>query len=1160
MSDTEQFRRGASRSVSALKGFAGFGKHPGWADHIDGLGDMRGSLPEVRRILYLEGISELFPDWERLPPDSRIGFDHLFIWKRQDSVVSGRIVPSTDRVKRGGFPFIVVAEVSGRSFPWVVRRLSRRVSDFAATCMGITDKYEVERAFKEEIPAFVALVANPEENAEALAPTPAELAAFAEGVAPGRDMTGLARVLFEIDSGWSAFQSPTGSRPPKWQGKAARVRVPIGPSGEAGILIWSDLLSHCVHDDVPRLFVVPRNRQWLDIAAGELRPDHWFGLQANERGLAVESDVPHPIEESQSTHALEHFNGWMLMAEPAGGAVAAPGVFASETETAIPSEVEAKATPEPPSAPETPITPDPPAAPEILTPRETSAAPGIPTTPKNPAAPQIQSAAELLTTAGIPAAQEISDATDFSASPETPVRPENPATPEISATSEPPATPDISASPATPARPENPATPDILAKPGMTENSEIGESSNRPLRDSIPPRRARHPRVAIQRRANLRRGIAAVASSVMVLALAALGIRWWSSKPDAGDGLNPLVDENRLKVTKLAEAAGQSFQRRDFRAALTEYGKLLLLDPTDATATNRVALIKSPPTIEPPTPIEGFFGKPISIELRLQDFLERPVDLRVDLQGEATNLVWQDERGWWFMASNGVKVPDSIRFRANNGYADTVVSVPVRVKLDPLEEQLRLGEGAWLAGRYSSALESYRAVTNLDPVNALALRRLSLLGGAPNFDVPERLEVVAGNWLTYQLRFRPEGSYPTESPWQWDVSTNEMPYGTFSWSNRSGQWTLESRTNRVGEGALAFRLVGPGGTSEWRRVHVSVRAPVMPLIEGLPSAGLTLTASSGTSTSILLRAWSPASNHDRVRLTLGEVSAGLRVELQPTNGTNWFLRIAAPSVAGAYKLALEGTSLEATRRLDFRVVALSPKPVAVVAAPGLAAPAVTDSVPLQTGEPASQDAFLKDFVWISWKSGATWPGKAGPGFWIGTHEVSRAEFLSVVKSLPEGSQGIGAKNAAGDAGEFPVTGVSPAQALRYCELKTEGVRALLHGWRFDLPTADEWFACTENGRIPKDVPRGLEEPLPVRSGAADRRGLWHIMGNVSEISAADASGDYLALGVPYGSRTIPDRMSKANLTPIRRADPGLGFRLVLRSSVSTQQPNPSDRP
>src|SRR6185369_2588129 len=87
-----------------------FGKHPGWADHID-LPLDTDSLNFAKTTLYVDGIGGQIDKglWDQQTADNLIPFDHVFVWQRGNGVILGRLWASSDTSGRSRYPMIVCA-------------------------------------------------------------------------------------------------------------------------------------------------------------------------------------------------------------------------------------------------------------------------------------------------------------------------------------------------------------------------------------------------------------------------------------------------------------------------------------------------------------------------------------------------------------------------------------------------------------------------------------------------------------------------------------------------------------------------------------------------------------------------------------------------------------------------------------------------------------------------------------------------------------------------------------------------------------------------------------------------------------------------------------------------------------------------------------------
>src|SRR5689334_4037663 len=93
----------AAESGPARLTLGTFGKHPGWNDHIPGIGVETESLAHVKHALYVSGIGGRIDAgaWKNLEAGKRLeGFDHVFLWLRNGHVMLGRMHSSEDGLHR----------------------------------------------------------------------------------------------------------------------------------------------------------------------------------------------------------------------------------------------------------------------------------------------------------------------------------------------------------------------------------------------------------------------------------------------------------------------------------------------------------------------------------------------------------------------------------------------------------------------------------------------------------------------------------------------------------------------------------------------------------------------------------------------------------------------------------------------------------------------------------------------------------------------------------------------------------------------------------------------------------------------------------------------------------------------------------------------------
>ena len=123
-----------------------FGKHPGWDDHIDDIGLETESLLLAKQILYVDGIGGQVNsgEWERLDGARRLAeFKHIFLWKRGDAFLAGRIWSSRDGKNRTQYPLVVCAHCLGIPFSWALTSVYPCLAEIERQCKATQSANEV---------------------------------------------------------------------------------------------------------------------------------------------------------------------------------------------------------------------------------------------------------------------------------------------------------------------------------------------------------------------------------------------------------------------------------------------------------------------------------------------------------------------------------------------------------------------------------------------------------------------------------------------------------------------------------------------------------------------------------------------------------------------------------------------------------------------------------------------------------------------------------------------------------------------------------------------------------------------------------------------------------------------------------------------------------
>src|ERR1019366_6699729 len=103
----------SAKSAEGTLLLAAFGKHPGWDDHIPGIGIETDTLAEVKQSLYVGGIGGQLDSgaWKKLEADKRQeGFDHVFLWLQPGHALVGRLWSSSDGKGRKEYPMVLCVD------------------------------------------------------------------------------------------------------------------------------------------------------------------------------------------------------------------------------------------------------------------------------------------------------------------------------------------------------------------------------------------------------------------------------------------------------------------------------------------------------------------------------------------------------------------------------------------------------------------------------------------------------------------------------------------------------------------------------------------------------------------------------------------------------------------------------------------------------------------------------------------------------------------------------------------------------------------------------------------------------------------------------------------------------------------------------------------
>jgi hypothetical protein len=267
-----------------------FGKHPGWDDHIDDIGLETESLLLAKQSLYVEGIGGQIDsgEWEKLD-DARClrEFKHVFLWKRGEAFLIGRIWSSRDGKNRTKYPLVVCAHCLSLPLNWALTAVSQCLGDVEGRCKSARLADEVRGVLGQALDHLRTSIA--QVDAE-LPPREPDARAFAERLGLTEQHEALYRIVFCVHRQLAGYLA--GARANENNLGAGQVRLPsvAGPAGEV-LSFWSRFLESQLGSNVPVLLTLPLQECWVDATCGEPASREFYSLRAKPEVMPVASDV-----------------------------------------------------------------------------------------------------------------------------------------------------------------------------------------------------------------------------------------------------------------------------------------------------------------------------------------------------------------------------------------------------------------------------------------------------------------------------------------------------------------------------------------------------------------------------------------------------------------------------------------------------------------------------------------------------------------------------------------------------------------------------------------------------------------------------------------------------------------------------------------------------
>ncbi len=292
-------------SPSDLSIFA-FGKHPGWDDHIEGLGIVNDTLALCQSILYVKGIRGAIDSgiWEKTEPVKVIpDFEHLVLWQGRRSFLAARMWPSKDGKGRAKYPMLVGIHGGGvsllQAFPMVapVLEVLERECRAAKTSGEVIEVLELGRAqLRERIGTLAGSEVVPPLSGE-------DFQELFNNPSFSEPTTAWERLIYTCRN---EFQDYTlgqfSTRRAEQSGQGRHIRLPLlNPSPVTGILNWLRFFRAEIDPMVPIFLSAHLSRNWCDVLIGEPDEQDFSFFKLNLEGIPMASDVPYNLPDNLKT-------------------------------------------------------------------------------------------------------------------------------------------------------------------------------------------------------------------------------------------------------------------------------------------------------------------------------------------------------------------------------------------------------------------------------------------------------------------------------------------------------------------------------------------------------------------------------------------------------------------------------------------------------------------------------------------------------------------------------------------------------------------------------------------------------------------------------------------------------------------------------------------
>ena len=289
---------------------SGFGKHPGWNDHLDDIGLVTDSLIKAKAIIY-DGIVHQVESaaWEKGGPEKIApGFDQVIHWRRFDESLTGLMWSSRDGKGRSLYPMITLAHCVGQPFGWQAEEVLPALQEVGAKCRATTlglSVVAILNAAQESLRAGLA-------SQHGGSPAGPSIGVKEWAAHFSRESVALRRVIYHLLVNLASF-APGNSEwcDTKKQGhaKSRCLRLPVVPGAKPteSLNAWLSFLATQLDPAVPLLGLLPNGRNWMDVIVGEPGPADFIVLRTLPAATAIVTDIPYALDRELSADLTSVF-------------------------------------------------------------------------------------------------------------------------------------------------------------------------------------------------------------------------------------------------------------------------------------------------------------------------------------------------------------------------------------------------------------------------------------------------------------------------------------------------------------------------------------------------------------------------------------------------------------------------------------------------------------------------------------------------------------------------------------------------------------------------------------------------------------------------------------------------------------------------------------